>query len=58
MIVFDTDHVSLLQHAEGERYDRLMLRIDALPPAESFAISVITIEEQMRGWLACSPKND
>ena len=56
MILLDTDHVTLLQHAEGDRYDRLMQRIDQLPPTETFAISVITIEEQMRGWLAVLAK--
>jgi tRNA(fMet)-specific endonuclease VapC len=56
MILLDTDHVSLLQHGESERYDRLIRRMDQLPPEVSPVISVITVEEQMRGWLAVIAK--
>ena len=50
MIVLDTDHISLLQHsgsAEGERLgDRMAASADA-----DIVTTVVTVEEQMRGWL-------
>lgn len=47
--VLDTDHVSLDQR--GDRYVRA--RVAEAGPA-AVAISVITIEEQLRGWLAAT----
>ena len=45
--LLDTDHVSLSQR--GHPY--VSARIRAVGPAQ-LAISVITVEEQLRGWLA------
>jgi tRNA(fMet)-specific endonuclease VapC len=45
--LLDTDHVSLDQHG----HPRVRARVQAAGP-ELVAISVITVEEQMRGWLA------
>jgi len=50
MIVFDTDHVSVLAKP-GPRADRLNER-RANSPDQTFAITIISVEEQMRGWLA------
>jgi hypothetical protein len=52
MILLDTDHVTLLKYAEGERGARLVQRLQGLPPDEVLAVPVIAVEEQMRGWLA------
>ena len=56
MILLDTDHVTLLKYHSSERGQRLAQRLDELPPDEIAAVTVITIEEQMRGWLAAVAK--
>jgi tRNA(fMet)-specific endonuclease VapC len=50
MYLLDTDHISLIARggAEGQR---LLQRLSVLPPTE-VAVSIISYEEQMRGWLA------
>ena len=48
MYLLDTDHISLIDRSEGRS---IRLRLGAVPPDEVFA-SVISYEEQMRGWLA------
>ncbi len=50
MLVLDTDHVSLLQWGTGEEAERLRRRLDAID--EEVAVTVISYEEQTRGWLA------
>jgi tRNA(fMet)-specific endonuclease VapC len=45
--VLDTDHFSLLQH----KHPIVLQRVVARAPGE-LAITVITAEEQLRGWLA------
>jgi tRNA(fMet)-specific endonuclease VapC len=52
MILLDTDHVTLLKYPTGARGARLRQRLDALPAGEAFAVPVIVVEEQMRGWMA------
>ena len=49
MLVLDTDHVSLLQWGGGEEAERLT-RLQAAD--EEVAVTVISYEEQTRGWLA------
>jgi tRNA(fMet)-specific endonuclease VapC len=56
VILLDTDHVTLLKYHSSERGQRLAQRLDELPPDEIAAVTVITIEEQMRGWLAAVAK--
>ena len=51
MFVMDTDHVSLLQSAAGLAGERLRARIRSLPEDE-VAATIISFEEQTRGWLA------
>ena len=48
--LMDTDHISLVARA-GPEGARILARITALPPA-SVAVSIISYEEQMRGWMA------
>ena len=50
MVLLDTDHMSLLQRggAEGRQ---IRLRLRASPP-DDIATSIVSYEEQMRGWLA------
>jgi tRNA(fMet)-specific endonuclease VapC len=55
MILLDTDHVTLLKYPESERCARLTERLRG-QAHETVAISIITVEEQMRGWLAAIAK--
>jgi tRNA(fMet)-specific endonuclease VapC len=50
MYLLDTDHITLLDRG-GTAGERLRIRLAVLPPAE-VVTSVISYEEQMRGWLA------
>jgi tRNA(fMet)-specific endonuclease VapC len=52
MILLDTDHLTLLKYMDSERGVRLNERLRAQPPEEVVAVSIISVEEQMRGWLA------
>jgi tRNA(fMet)-specific endonuclease VapC len=51
MILLDTDHLNLLVHRQGEASHRLITRMDESSD-QAFATSIISVEEQMRGWLA------
>lgn len=51
MVLLDTDHVSLLQAGTGDAAERLAARLADAPPGE-VATTIITYEEQTRGWLA------
>jgi hypothetical protein len=51
VFVMDTDHLSLLQLPSGSVGGRLRERILALPEDE-VAATIISFEEQTRGWLA------
>ena len=50
MYLFDTDHITALDRG-GEEGERLRTRLAHVPPEEA-AVSVVSYEEQMRGWLA------
>jgi len=56
MILLDTDHLTLLKYADNERGVRLNERLRRQPPEEVVAVSIISVEEQMRGWLAAIAK--
>src|SRR5437763_16796030 len=49
MLVLDTDHISHLQWAESPKAVKLSQRLTAAK--EEIAVTLITFEEQMRGWL-------
>jgi tRNA(fMet)-specific endonuclease VapC len=51
MIVLDTDHISLLQSEESKAKASLLARIRAHRSSE-IVTTIVTYEEQMRGWLA------
>ncbi len=51
MIVLDTDHLSALQFEESAVTARLAARLEASDDTE-IVTTIITVEEQMRGWLA------
>jgi tRNA(fMet)-specific endonuclease VapC len=50
MYLLDTDHISLIARA-GPEGSRIFARLGAAKP-EPVAVSIISYEEQMRGWLA------
>lgn len=56
MILLDTDHISLLKYPASERGARLSQRLDALPAEEVVGVAIVTVEEQMRSWLAVVAK--
>ena len=50
MLILDTDHLSILDQNTVAAFN-LGRRLAAVPP-EEVAVTIITYEEQMRGWLA------
>ena len=50
MIILDTDVLSLVQRANGPEYENLVGRLDFAD--DEVAVSIVSFEEQMRGWLA------
>jgi tRNA(fMet)-specific endonuclease VapC len=50
MIVLDTDHVGIYQWPQSDAAYALRDRLEACH--ESLAVTVISVEEQMRGWLS------
>jgi len=50
MILLDTDHLSVVGFPGHSRYASLVQRLQA--SSEDFATTVVSAEEQMRGWLA------
>jgi tRNA(fMet)-specific endonuclease VapC len=55
MFILDTDHFSLLEWGSGAIGQRLHQRIRSLPENEAVT-TIITFEEQTRGWLAFQAK--
>ena len=55
MILLDTDHATILKYPDTARCNRLVARI-ARVVDEPVGVTIITIEEQMRGWLASVAK--
>ena len=54
MVVLDTDVLTLVQRQHGERYTRLAARIAAA--SEDIYVTIVSFEEQTRGWLAACAK--
>jgi len=55
MILLDTDHPSVLQVPSSDRRTRLVGRM-TLASQEQFGTTIVSLEEQMRGWLAAIAK--
>ena len=56
MILIDTDHATYLKYPESERGRRLIDRLNAVPQSGVIGVTIVTIEERMRGWLAVIAK--
>ncbi|MCI0456351.1 MAG: type II toxin-antitoxin system VapC family toxin [Gemmataceae bacterium] len=50
-VLLDTDHLSVLQWQEQPACDRLLARLEPLPP-DDVATSIISFQEQVQGWTA------
>jgi tRNA(fMet)-specific endonuclease VapC len=51
MVVLDTDHMSVLERRDQPGAVSLRARLAPLPP-EEVVTTIISYEEQMRGWMA------
>lgn len=51
MIILDTDCLSLLERKSGAEFYRLSAKLAEFSPDE-IVTTIITFEEQMRGWMA------
>ena len=56
MIILDTDHINTLQIAKGPAFDTLLGNMMGSSD-QDFVTTVITLEEQMRGWMALINKS-
>jgi tRNA(fMet)-specific endonuclease VapC len=56
MILLDTDHLTYLRYPESERGSRMIARLNAQPPNEIVGVTIVNVEEQLRGWLAVIAK--
>src|SRR5688500_11685310 len=52
MLVLDTDLLTVIQRQTGEIYRRLSERLHSAQETDTVAITIVSLEEQMRGWLA------
>lgn len=52
MILLDTDHLSVLRYAGDPRHSRLNARVRTAVESDIVATTIISVEEQLRGWLA------
>jgi len=50
MHLFDTDHMSLIEHG-GAEFERIRAHLRDVPP-DDVATTIVSYEEQTRGWLA------
>lgn len=52
MLVLDTDLLTIVQRRAGEEYARLDARLEAASATEVICVTIVSVEEQVRGWLA------
>jgi tRNA(fMet)-specific endonuclease VapC len=55
MLILDTDHVSLLEWGSGAEAERLRARLEQ-SSSRIVATTIVSYEEQTRGWLAFAAK--
>jgi tRNA(fMet)-specific endonuclease VapC len=49
--LLDSDHLTILWYDQDKSYEALLSRL-ADHSDDQFAVSIVTVEEQLRGWLA------
>src|SRR5688572_2707843 len=54
MVVLDTDVLTLHQRRQGDRYARLEARLAT--SGQEVYVTIVSFEEQMRGWMAACAK--
>ena len=54
MLVLDTDVLTIIQRRSGDEYESLAAYLDAAD--DDVYITIISLEEQMRGWLSAIAK--
>ena len=52
MLILDTDLLTIIQRKAGQEYERLNARLEAAAATELVFVSIVSYEEQTRGWLA------
>ena len=52
MILLDTDHATFLKFPNSDRGRRMIDRMNAVSESEAIGVTIVTVEERMRGWLA------
>jgi tRNA(fMet)-specific endonuclease VapC len=57
VILLDTDHVNVLKYPQHPRFTSLTTQLNTSAD-QDIATTVITVEEQMRGWLAWINRSD
>jgi tRNA(fMet)-specific endonuclease VapC len=55
MVILDTDHMTMLEWTMRPETERLRNRLNQLP-VEQVATTIISYEEQMRGWMGYMAK--
>lgn len=55
MILLDTDHLTVASYPRDPRYAALSARMQS-SGLDDFATTIVSVEEQMRGWLAVISK--
>ncbi len=51
ILILDTDHLTLVQRQTEPAYSRLRTRLEVFPQ-EDVRTTIVSFEEQMRGWLS------
>lgn len=51
VVILDTDHLTVIQRRAEPAYSRLRARLSKVPP-NTIQTTIISFEEQMRGWLS------
>jgi tRNA(fMet)-specific endonuclease VapC len=51
MVILDTDHITLVERSDSQLGAKLRTRLERIP-AQDLMLTIISFEEQTRGWLA------